>query len=201
MQQAAALVNLTEGARTEGCSRETLRRCLLRNPGLNHGAKNKPLVDSDEIARFRASRLDPNKVNNLRGGQAPPKVRSKIKSKAVAAPEPGSFGAIKEKIAEEDLALKIEARRIREGELLPADGVKASFDACFRRIRRKAEIIETWADDLAAAGGGDAGALRAVLKAKSRAFQAELSAAVAELAGDDDEREDEEAGQHDAEAD
>ncbi len=176
-------LGIREAARALGKAHTTIGRYIAANPVLNHGTAERPKVDLEELRQHRAANVNPFKSGSHAGllfGQ----VIEGDNGLDVVAPEPGSLGAIREKIAEEELALKIEARLIREGELLPADGVKASFDACFRRIRRKAEMIETWADDLAAAGGGDAGALRAVLKEKSRLFQAELSMAVADLAGE-----------------
>ncbi len=71
--------------------------------------------------------------------------------------------------------------------MLPKTAIDAAFFSCGRRVRRKIELIETWADELAVACGGDAAALRVALHDRLLVFQADIAAAVAALPEDDDD--------------
>ena len=176
------LVSRAEFARRMGVVKSAITKAVqadrISGSALGPGKKLRFLPAEAQWNRNRGAEADAAAVTPTDG----------LRAKAAAGDAPaGSQMTIKADILAEDLARKRSERLEREGMLLPKAEIEATFHACFRRVRRKIEMIETWADDLAEACGGDATALRASLKAKARALQIDLADAVAALNDDEDD--------------
>ena len=206
MAEEKALVTIREAIAQTGLHRATIYRDLKRWPDLRHGARRKLQIDVAELRARRRRELDPVKVDNPKGGAAAV-AESETGAPAapgsnVAAPNtpaPGSFAAIKSEIASEELLAKCQARLERERLLLPRAEVETAFANCGRTIRRKIELIETWADDLAGVCGGVATALRVRLRELLRNFQTDLASALATLPTEEADDADDEHGGTDVE--
>lgn len=203
---AVELIGVCAAARELRRHHSTVSRYVKSHPELNHGTDKRPKVDLDEFRRHHAlntnaarhgshaGRLFGEGDDHEAGDDLDVGLLAEASESAKAgaeanggSPAPRSLAAFRAYNLAEDLARKRTDRHEREGLLLPKEAVDAAFFSCGRRVRRKIELIETWADELALTCGGDATALRAALHDRLLAFQADIAAAVAALPGDDED--------------
>ena len=211
------LIGVVAAARELGLHHSTVSRFVKSHPNLNRGSEKRPKIDVEEYRRHHADFTNPLRRESHAGRlfgeggpagagpgaagesrEGPPTGREgdeKYKD-----PEPSKLVQLRETNLAEDVARKRRDRLEAEGLLLPKAAVEAAFFSCARRVRRKIELIETWADELAAACGGDAGALRAALRERLQAFQTDIAETVAALPNDDDDADDDDADLEDEDA-
>ena len=187
------LVGVREAAKALNRNPSTISRYLKKHPELNHAPAGaaRPKVDADEVRRHMADNVN----GAMSGNHAGALFDGDTAETDGAGRERRSQGGVsysKAKAARETILARRAQIDLDEklGRLVPRDEMERAFFTCARQVRQKIDLIETWAEPLAALVGADAQTIRGFFRERIRAFEAELAAALKSLPGEEDEDED-----------